>query len=390
MPQLTERTSLEIDENRKRIRNLYRSALGRRRRELITPALILDLDVARRNINFMAQRLKSLHAKLRPHVKVQKNVELAKMQVEAGAIGVCTATVWEALVMSRGGIKDVLIANEVVGGEKIQAVAEVAKDGHLTVAVDDPNNADDLSKAVSKVGSKLDVIIEVDVGMGRGGVRSPDEAVGLAKHLASLADIRFRGVQGYEGHCMLVPDRELRVKKAREAMDCLGTVVDRLGDSGFKCEIVSAGGTGTYDITGADPRVTEIQAGSYVFMDNFHGNLVPGFSKSLTVLGTVVIQHGDTIVFDCGRKSVSIEFVQPTMVDYPFYAARYFAEEHAVFDVDKRCNLNLGDTMEFVPGYAPTTVNLYDAYHVIEGGVVVDIWPIIPRGPGHGGLQAAR
>ena len=390
MPQLSAIPYPEIDEIRKRISNSYRSALGRHRRELITPALILDLDVARRNIDFMAQRLKSLHAKLRPHIKVQKSVELAKMQVEAGAIGVCTATVWEALVMSRAGIEDVLIANEVVGNEKIQAVAEIAKDGHLTVAVDDANNADDLSKAVSKAGSKLDVIIEIDVGMGRGGVRSADEAVDLAKHLTSLSGLRFRGVQGYEGHCMLEPDRELRVKKAREAVNQVGTVVDRLAKSGFKCEIVSAGGTGTYDITGADPRVTEIQAGSYVFMDNFHGNLVPGFSKSLTVLGTAVIQHGDTIVFDCGRKSISIDFVQPTMVDYPFYIARYFAEEHALFDVDKRCNLKLGDTMEFVPSYGPTTVNLYDAYHVVEGGVVVDIWPIIPRGSGHGGLLADR
>ncbi|MGA2625963.1 MAG: DSD1 family PLP-dependent enzyme [Candidatus Bathyarchaeia archaeon] len=390
MPQPSARTYPEIDEIQKRIRSSYRSALGRHRRELITPALILDLDVARHNVNFMAQRLKSLHAKLRPHIKVQKSIELAKMQVEAGAIGVCTATVWEALVMSRGGIEDVLIANEVVGNEKIQTLAEVAKDGHLTVTVDNANNADQLSKAVSKIGSKLDVIIEIDVGMGRGGVRSPDEAVDLAKHLSTLSGLRFRGVQGYEGHCMLEPNRELRVKKAREAMDIVGTVLDRLAKSGFKCEIVSAGGTGTYDITGADPRVTEIQAGSYVFMDNFHGNLVPGFSKSLTVLGTVVIQHGDTIVFDCGRKSIGIDFVQPTMVDYPSYGARYFAEEHALFDVDKRCSLKLGDTMEFVPGYGPTTVNLYDAYHVVEGGVVVDIWPIIPRGPGHGGLLASR
>ncbi len=388
MGQLSARTYPQLDEIQKRVRNSYRSAVGRHRRELITPALILDLDVVRRNINFMTQRLKSMHAKLRPHIKVQKSIELAKMQVEAGAIGVCTATVWEALVMSRGGIEDVLIANEVVGKEKIQTLAEVAKDGRLTVTVDDANNADDISKAVSKAGSKLDVIIEIDVGMGRGGVRSTDEAVDLAKHLATLSGLRFRGVQGYEGHCMLEPDRELRVKKARQAMDYVGSVVDRLAESGFKCEIVSAGGTGTYDITAADPRVTEIQAGSYVFMDNFHGNLVPGFSKSLTVLGTVVIHHGDTIVFDCGSKSVSSDHAQPTMIDYPFYAARYLAEEHAIFDVDKRCSLKLGDTMEFVPGYSPTTVNIYDAYHVVEGGIVVDIWPIIPRGPGHGSLLA--
>jgi len=327
-----------------------------------------------------------MHAKLRPHIKVQKNVELAKMQVEAGAIGVCTATVWEAIVMSAGGIKDVLIANEVVGREKIATLAEAAKSGHFTVTVDDTNNANDLSRAVSKTGSKLDVLIEIDVGMGRGGVRSANEAVALAQHLKTLPGLTFRGVQGYEGHCMLEPNRDERIRKAHEAMDCVGRVVDRLADSGFKSEIVSAGGTGTYDITGADPRVTEIQAGSYVFMDNFHGNLVPGFSKSLTVLGTVIIHHGNTIVFDCGRKSVGIDFVQPTMVDYPSYSARYFAEEHALFDVDEKCPLKLGETMEFVPGYGPTTVNLYDAYHVVEDGVVVDIWPIIPRGPGHGGF----
>lgn len=367
-------------------KHAYHSAIGKPRDALITPALILDLDVAQRNIRFMAERMKTLHAKLRPHIKVQKCAELALMQVEAGAIGVCTATVWEAIVMSRAGIRDVLIANQVGGAEKIAALAQAARHGYLTVAVDDARNAQDLSDAVVAAGSKLDVLIEVDVGMGRGGVRSAEEAVALAQRLAKLPGLRLRGVQGYEGHCMLEPDRAVRIAKAREAMDYLCMVVDRLAEAGFGCEVVSAGGTGTYDITGANPRVTEIQAGSYVFMDNFHGNLVPGFERALTVLGTVVIQHGNTIVLDSGRKSIGIDFVLPTMVPYPFYQARYFAEEHALFDVDERCTLKLGDTVELVPGYAPTTVNLYDVYHVVEQGVVVDIWPIIPRGPGHGGL----
>ena len=181
-------------------------------------------------------------------------------------------------------------------------------------------------------------------------------------------------------------DSGVRIKKAHEAMDYLGTIIDDLEGAGFSCEVVSAGGTGTYDITGDNPRVTEIQAGSYVFMDNFHGNLVPGFSRALTVLGTVIIQHDNSIVLDSGRKSVGIDFVLPTMLEYPFYQARYFAEEHAIFDVDERCTLKYGDTAELIPGYAPSTVNLYDAYHVVENDVVVDIWPIIPRGPGHVGL----
>jgi D-serine deaminase-like pyridoxal phosphate-dependent protein len=189
---------------------------------------------------------------------------------------------------------------------------------------------------------------------------------------------------------MLEPDRAVRIEKARAAMDYLENAVDRLAEGGFACEVVSAGGTGTYDITGNHPRVTEIQAGSYVFMDNFHGNLVPGFSPALTVLGTVIIRHGNTIVLDSGRKSISIDFVLPTMIDHPLYRARFFAEEHALFDVDERCHLKLGDTVELVPGYAPTTVNLYDTYHVVENGIVVDLWPIIPRGPGHVGILAAQ
>ena len=370
------------------LRQAYAGAIGRPRRELVTPALILDLDVARRNIATMAERLGRLKVRLRPHVKVQKNPELAKLQIAAGAIGVCTATVWEAIVMSRAGIKDVMIANQTGGREKVRALAEAAREGSLTATVDHAANVTELAASLRTAGSRLDVVIEIDMGMGRGGVRSVAEAVALARHVAGFPELRFRGVQGYEGHCMLEPDRALRLQKARAAMDQAGAVIESLAAAGFTCEIVSAGGTGTYDITGADPRVTEIQAGSYVFMDNFHGNLVPGFAHALTVLGTVTIQHGNTIVLDAGRKSVGIDFVLPTMVDFPAYQARYFAEEHALFDVDERCPLKLGDTMELIPGYAPITVNLYDVYHVVEKGVVVDVWPIMPRGPGHGGLLA--
>ena len=334
----------------------------------------------------MTKRLSTMKARLRPHVKCQKSPELALLQIEAGAIGVCTATVWEAIVMRRSGIQDVLIANQVGGREKIAALAQAARQGGLTVAVDHVANAEELSRATQEAGSKLDVLIEVDVGMGRGGVRSVEEALALAQRLEELPGLRFRGVQGYEGHCMLEPDHALRIQKATAAMDYLGAVIDRLAAAGFRCEVVSGGGTGTYNITGNNSRVTEIQAGSYIFMDNFHGNLVPGFSRALTVLGTVIIQHGNTIVLDAGRKSVGIDFVLPSMVAYPFYQARYFAEEHGLFDVDERCSLKLGDTAELTPGYCPSTVNLYDAYHVVEKDAVVDIWPIVPRGPGHGGI----
>jgi len=375
-----------IDKLHKHIREVYKPALGKKRNEVITPALLLDLDVAKKNIRYMAGQIENMPAALRPHIKVQKCPELVKLQIEAGAIGVCTATVWEAVVMRRAGIEDVLIANEVVGYQKIKALAEEARHGTMRVAVDNEENAAELSDAARASGSTVGVLIEVDVGMGRGGVRSVDEALALAHSIDKLPGLRFDGVQGYEGHCMLEPDMDLRIQKAKAAMDFLGSAVERLREKGFECSIVSAGGTGTYNLTGADPRITEIQAGSYVFMDNFHGNLVPGFYRSLTVLSTVMIEHGNTIVMDAGRKAVGIDFVQPTMAAYPDYEARYFAEEHALFDVDERCGLKRGDTVEFIPGYAPTTVNLYDAFHVVENDIVVDIWPIIPRGPGHAGI----
>jgi len=376
------------DDRQQRVRAAYASSLGRPRGEVITPALILDLDAARQNLARMTDRMRSMPARLRPHIKGQKCVELARMQIEAGAIGVCTATVWEAIVMSRAGIADVLIANQVGGREKIQALARAAKHGRMTVAVDDPRNCDQLDQAARTVGSTIEVIIEVDVGMGRGGVRSVDDAVTLAKHLAKLKNLRFRGLQGYEGHCMMEPNRELRITKARKAMNDVGAVIDRLAKAGFTCEIVSGGGTGTYDITGADSRATEIQAGSYLLMDMFHGNLVSGFSHALTVLTTVIIQHRNTIVLDCGSKSICVDDAGTPMKPYPFYKARDFHEEHAMFDVDDRCKLKLGDTVELIPGYAPSTVNMYDVYHVVENDVVTDIWPVIPRGPGHGGLIA--
>jgi D-serine deaminase-like pyridoxal phosphate-dependent protein len=330
-----------IEQIRARVRQAYGSAIGRHRRSLVTPALILDLDVARKNIQTMATRLAGLKTSLRPHTKVQKSAELARLQVEAGAVGVCTATVWEAIVMRRSGIKDVLVANMAGGREKLRALAREARNGGLAITVDDPRNATDLAAALHEAGSRLDVLIDVDIGMGRGGVRSAGSAVALAQHVAKLPNMRLRGVQGYEGHCMLEPDRAVRIAKAGAAIDQLLSVVGQLERAGFPCGVVSSGGTGTYDITGARARVTEIQAGSYVFMDKFHGDLVPGFAPALTVLGTVVIEHGRTIVLDSGRKSIGIDFVAPTMVEYPSCQARYFAEEHALFDVDDRCKLAL-------------------------------------------------
>jgi D-serine deaminase-like pyridoxal phosphate-dependent protein len=364
----------------------YRGAIGAPRDRLTTPALILDLEIMRRNIALMAERMRSLPTSLRPHTKAQKNARIAAMQIEAGAIGVCTATAWEAVVMRRAGIADVLVANQVVSPGKMRALAAAARDGGITVAVDDPQNAQDLSDAAREAGTALQILIEVDVGMRRGGVRSAADAVALAERIRALPGLRLRGVQGYEGHCMQEKDRAARAMKAASAMEILVAAVDRLERAGLRCEVVSAAGTGTYDCTGANPRITEIQAGSYVFMDRFHAAMAPEFAPALTVLATVASRHGDTVILDAGRKAVGVDYVLPVMATHPSVEPRGVAEEHSLFDMPGGSAPGYGDTVELIPGYAPTTVNLYDVYHVVEGGVVVDVWPIVPRGPGGGAV----
>ena len=356
----------------------YRAAIGRSRSELETPALLLDLDIARQNIAVMAGHMERAGKSLRPHTKTHKAPQIARMQVDAGAIGVSTATAWEAIVMIDAGVDDILVANEVVGPSRIRALADAARDGRVTVAVDSAANLDDLSAAAVAAGSVIGVLVEVDVGMNRGGVRSKEEALDVARHAVSLPGIEWRGAMGYEGHCMLEPDRALRVTKQGKAMTHLFEVVDHLAADGIECEIVSAGGTGTYDLIAAHPRVTELQAGSYVFMDAFHGSLIPGFDVALTVLATVMGRHGDRVILDAGRKGVGIDLMLPSPVGIEATTA-FVDEEHTGIDVPESSPLRYGDTVELMAGYGPTTVNLYGRYHVIEGGVVTDIWPVMAR-----------
>ena len=357
---------------------------------LQTPALIAEFPLLRQNIAAMMAALDGQVARLRPHTKVQKSPDIALLQVEAGAIGVTVATIWEAAAMAAAGVRSILVANEVIGTAKIGAAATLAGHADLVIAVDDARNIADLSAAITAAGSHAGILVDLDVGMARCGARSPEQALDLARQVHAAPGLELRGVQAYEGHCMLEPDRDTRIRMATEAMAYAASVKELLRSDGLPAGVLSAGGTGTYNITGRNPAVTELQAGSYVFMDAFHGNLVPGFEVSLTVLTSVLARHGDTVIFDAGRKSIGIDFVSPPIQGCD-YEARYYAEEHALFDTDPGFRAALGDRMRLICGYAPTTVNLHDVIFAVEGDQVVDVWPVFPRGPGHYGfLQSLR
>jgi D-serine deaminase-like pyridoxal phosphate-dependent protein len=361
-----------------------RSVPGKPKEALLTPSLLLDLDAVRRNIEFVAERLRG-YAALRPHVKSHKCAEIARLQLAGGGvIGFTTATLWEALALRNAGLNDFLIANQVVGPEKCRHLAQAARDMRVMVAVDDVENAVELAAAAQAADSEIGILVEVDTGMHRCGVRSPEEARRVAERVAALPGLRLRGLTGYEGHCVLEPDRERRVEKAHTAMDYLVGTARSLRAAGLPVEIVSAGGTGTWDITGCISGVTEIQPGSYVFLDAARGAYLPGLEYGLTVLASVVSRQGDTLVLDAGRKSVSAEFTLPRIVGYSEeqIRARRPAEEHLLCDVTPACPLRVGDVVEVLPGYAPLTVNLHEVYHVVQNGLVVDVWPVLARGSG--------
>jgi D-serine deaminase-like pyridoxal phosphate-dependent protein len=183
---------------------------------------------------------------------------------------------------------------------------------------------------------------------------------------------------------MLEPDRAVRIEKAKAANAELLEAVDAFDGKGLATEIVAAGGLGTWDITGANPRITEIHAGSYIFTDAFHRNLVPGFDVALTVLATVISRSGDMAVLDCGRKSIGIDRTLPEVVggvgEIRFEHGEHFIhEEHTALRLDQGSTLAVGDRVELMPGYAPTTVNFYDVYYVVADGRVVDVWPVLAR-----------
>lgn len=356
-----------------------------------TPALLLDMDLAERNIRRMADYFRGKKAVLRPHVKVHKSPFLAFRQIDAGAKGITCAKISEAEVMARSGINDILIANEIVGDDKLKRLAMLARECQVKVLVDDAGNARQISRFASQAYSKIGVLVELNLGshmeriLDRCGVSPGPPALELAREVAKSRNIEFRGLMGYEGSLRRFPDFQSRKEGAEKALSLVVGTKDLLEDSGLNVDVVSCGGTMSYNIAGEFPGVTEVQAGSYVFMDTTYLQHGIDFEISLTLLARVISKpRPDKIIVDAGLKAISTDHGLPSVKGTSGLELVALNAEHGHIRIAGLGNrLERGDRLELLPSHVDTTVCLHDRYIVTRQGEVEMTLEI----PGRGKLE---
>jgi D-serine deaminase-like pyridoxal phosphate-dependent protein len=351
-------------------------------RDLETPALILDLDLMEKNIRKMSDYFRSRKAKLRPHVKNHKTPIIALKEIQAGAVGVAVAKLEEAEVMAYSGIQDILLMNQIVTDKKIERLLGLTKHASVTVAVDNKDNVTRLANMAEKHGVKLPVVIEVDIGHHRAGVSAGREALLLAQEIDSLDSLRFKGLAGYEGHVSLIVDPDERKREDEKACSLLMSSKEMIEDKGIAVEMVSAGGTGTYDLTGNYPGITEVQAGSYVTMDVVYRDCGIDFDCALSVLTTVTSTPSeDRAILDAGLKSITMDQGLPRVKDLEGVVVHKLSAEHTHLELKpNHSSLKIGDKVEVYPSDTDTTINMHDQFYGVRDGEVEVVWPILARG----------
>ncbi len=360
--------------------------------DIQTPCLILDLDALERNVKKMADRASAMGVRHRAHGKMHKSVDVAKLQETMGhSVGVCCQKVSEAEVFVRGGIKDVLVSNEVRDPVKIDRLARMPKLGaRVLVCVDDPENVADLSAAAQKHGTELECLVEIDCGAGRCGVTSSQEVVNIAKLIDAAEGLKFSGIQAYQGamqHLDLYADRKAKIDIAVEQVE---HAVNALKSQGLECDIVGGGGTGSYYFEGNSGVFNELQCGSYAFMDADYGRILDkdgnridqGEWENALFLLTSVMSHAkaDQAVVDAGLKAQSVDSGLPTVFgrnDKVEYLK--CSDEHGVV-ADPDGVLKVNDKLKLVPGHCDPTCNVHDWYVGVRGGKVETLWPVSARG----------
>ena len=354
-----------------------------------TPALLIGHDALQRNIQRMADFGKRTGVSIRPHAKTHKTSVIAHMQIAAGAIGQCAQKVGEAEILVAGGVKDVLIANEVVGPAKLHRLATLARQSRISVAIDHPEAAAALATVARHHGVTVGVVVDIDVGLGRCGVR-PSDAVELGKQVHALQGLDLRGLQGYHGGIQHVHGFGQRAAAAHAATAQLELAVAGFRAAGLPTEVVTGAGTGTYEVQGSSKLFTEIQPGSYIFMDRQYceigsgtGEVYDDFEPSLFVLATVMsTPAADRVVLDAGYKALSNDAGPALLLDKPGWTYTYGGDEHGIVKGGGPASapIKLGEKVRVQPSHCDTTINLYDSYHVVSGDELIAIWPIAGRG----------
>jgi D-serine deaminase-like pyridoxal phosphate-dependent protein len=345
--------------------------------DLDTPCLLLDEEILDANLSRMANFFRNRECQLRPHFKNHKCTTLAKRQLAAGsAVGITCAKLGEAEVLVGAGIDDILIANQVVGRRKIARLVDLASRAKIRVAVDSRQHVELISAAAAEHGASVGLLIEVDIGMGRCGIRDPKQVLDLARLIQDQPGTRFDGFQAYEGHTIGIPDRDERRKVATTSMQYALDVAGELNRNGVEVAIVSGGSSATYDATGILPGMKEVQAGTYATMDWSYKRWAAEFEIALTILARVISRPREGVgVVDFGVKGAGDEFGGPQFVGFPdAVIPKLLSEEHCT--VDNVPQWEIGQAVQAVPSHACTTCNLYRHFYVINAGVVVDVWPI--------------
>jgi D-serine deaminase-like pyridoxal phosphate-dependent protein len=360
--------------------------------EVDTPALIVDLDAFERNLARLPQRIAGRNVRLRPHAKTHKCPVIALQQVVLGAVGVCVQKVGEAEAMVHGGVRDVLVTNEIVGRQKLRRLMALAHLARVGVCVDDTGQVGALEAAAADAGVTMQVYVEVNMGGNRCGVEPGEPALNLAGNVADQPHLSFAGLQAYHGSAQHLRQWEERRAAIAQAADKAGHTRDLLERNGIPCPVVTGAGTGTFEFESGSGVYTELQCGSYIFMDADYGrNLdtdgmpTKAFEPSLFVWATVMSRPAqERAIVDAGLKALAFDSGPPLVWDEPAATYERASDEHGRLAVASATNrLHVGDKIRLVPGHCDPTVNLYDWYVGIRHDRVEALWPITARGAGY-------
>lgn len=358
--------------------------IGRPVDQVDTPVPLLDLDAFERNATYMSRFLAENGLRWRPHVKAHKSPQLAHLQLECGAAGVTCAKVGEAEVMVAAGIKEVLVANHLGTRPKWDRAAALQRDANVIVCVDDAEHIRLASAAATAAGVTVPLLIEVDMGMHRTGVLSGEAALDLAEHIRAVPGLRLVGVMGYEGHLLTAWPQHEKDARCAEAVATLTRVADRLREAGHTIDVVSSGGTGTFESTAHLPGLTESQAGGGCLMDRFYAEECHiKLEHALILVATISSVHAGRAIMDAGAKALAnaAGLPLPKVLDHPGVQVQALSAEHGILSVDADAvPLHVGDQIRLIPGYSDFMLVLHDHLIGHRGGVVAAVIALSARG----------